>query len=276
MRNRIYDYAFGGNVLHVHDYFDEQTRKYRHELSICRHTRQEGYSQRIKRQWASANTYHLFTGHKTCTYKWLRKPLSYHLPLALLRVCRQIYHEAVLKPFSETTFNILGKKELCARAFFEALVPTQIRAIKRLQFVSKDSECPAFSIMRQLSGVEYFDIELVAWCAGRSGTKEIINRLQWLHPLTQKLNHTFVNKLDLKRLSVTMIINQRIIPPYTKAEGEVLMDFMDRAEKFWVNPWPRHLQLVDVPSFDITSDWFSSAFECWKFPFEFSLRPSLP
>jgi hypothetical protein len=234
VRNRIYDYAFGGNVLHVYDKFDERTRKHRHELSICRHTHQEGYSQRIKRQ--HGNDYHLFTGHKTCTYKWKRKPLAHYLPLALLRVCRQIYHEAALNPFSETTFNILGKKELSTRAFFEALVPTQIRAIKRLQFVSKDGECPAPTIMRQLSGVEYFDIELVAWCANRSGTTEIINRLQWLYPLTRKLNNTFVSKLDLKRLSVTMIINERLVPRYTRAEGQVLMEFMDRAEEVLRQP----------------------------------------
>jgi hypothetical protein len=218
--------------VHVHYVFDSQTRKYRYKLSICHHTHQDDSSQRVKSSDSTNQSSYLFTGHFRCTSSSTRKALTHHdLPVHLLRVCRQIYHEAALKPFSEPTFILVELKEICMRALFEALVPTQIRAIKHLHFASRGSECPPHSVMRRLSGVEYFNLEVVAWINDHWCIPEINDHLYWLGALTPKLNHTFVSKLDLKKISVTMTINERTVSCYTEAEEQVLVGFVDRAEE---------------------------------------------
>jgi hypothetical protein len=214
--------------VHVHGDFDPATLKFSHKLSICHHTYRKDPSERIKRRDLSGPFNHLHTKHLRCISSDTRKALThYDLPVHLLCVCRQIYHETTLKPFSETTFTLLESKELCTRAFLEALVPTQIRAIKHLQLASRGIECPASFVMRRLSGVECLDIEVGGCFSNRWGGPAANGRLHWLNIFIRKLN-TCVSKLDLKQLSVTLVINERV---YTKAEEQALIEFMDRTEE---------------------------------------------
>lgn len=60
------------------------------------------------------------------------------LSLELLRVSRQIYHEAVLKPFSESRFHYAsrdGTRIDTLRKFLDAFTPTQAKAIAHLRLV---------------------------------------------------------------------------------------------------------------------------------------------
>jgi hypothetical protein len=56
--------------------------------------------------------------------------VSSRVPVHLLQVCRQIYHEAVLKPFAQATFDFISPE-----AFLAKLVPGQARAIARTRFM---------------------------------------------------------------------------------------------------------------------------------------------
>ena len=97
-----------------------------------------------------------------CTQIDTRQSLGcYAIPLSLLQVCRQIYHEAALKPFSQTTFIIDGGYHLASRAFVDALVPTQAKAIIRVHFACHDGMCPAFKVIRHLKKLEVLTVQIV-------------------------------------------------------------------------------------------------------------------
>jgi hypothetical protein len=67
--------------------------------------------------------------HRECR----RAPLRPHLPLHLLQVCRQIYGEAALIPFTKNSFACQIKiKGSPLRALLATLVPAQVRAIAQL------------------------------------------------------------------------------------------------------------------------------------------------
>lgn len=63
---------------------------------------------------------------------------SQSIGINLLLVSRQIYHEAVLKPFTEASFYCLSldRGRICGlRPFVDALVPAQAKTITRLRMV---------------------------------------------------------------------------------------------------------------------------------------------
>jgi hypothetical protein len=57
------------------------------------------------------------------------------MPVHILQVCRQMYHEAALKPFTQPTFEFIITNDLVNRgmvSFLIHLVPVQARAIRHL------------------------------------------------------------------------------------------------------------------------------------------------
>lgn len=65
--------------------------------------------------------------------------------LGLLGTCRQLYHEAVLKPFTQISFATIARcyrKYSGVQSFTDALIPTQAKAIARLRiaFTNRQSE----------------------------------------------------------------------------------------------------------------------------------------
>lgn len=100
--------------------------------------------------------------HHDCTKLDTRQTPNCHaIPLPLLQVCRQIYHEASLKPFSQTTFIIDGGYYVASRTFLDALVPTQARAITRVRFACHNGICPAFEVMRRLKKLEILTVQVI-------------------------------------------------------------------------------------------------------------------
>lgn len=95
-----------------------------------------------------------------------REPLGKHLHLDLLQTCRQIYHEAVLRPFSVNTFHHIRNcdyfpgEEL--QSLLKSLVPTQIRAIKHLRVVCGRENFLRHTTVQQLKGLENLDIQ-ISW-----------------------------------------------------------------------------------------------------------------
>jgi len=58
------------------------------------------------------------------------------MPVHLLQVCRLIYHEAALKPFTEPTFAFtMSDGEHGMNSFLTALIPDQVRAISHLYII---------------------------------------------------------------------------------------------------------------------------------------------
>lgn len=105
--------------------------------------------------------------HLDCTRTFLKNTRTYlyqRLRLDLLQTCRQIYHDAVLTPFSVNEFDFvvdssgLDRKLQC---LFDVMVPTQVRAIKKLRFVCVDAAFPSHTVIQQLKGLDDLDIHIV-------------------------------------------------------------------------------------------------------------------
>jgi hypothetical protein len=142
------------------------------------------------------------------------------MPVSLLQVYRQIYHEAALKPFPQTIFMVQEKWYAGSRAFLEALVPTQARAIKHIRFMCVDGLCPAYKVMRHLKGLETLVFQLV-----EDFEEEGPYRFDFmLEHLNKNLKR--VKKFDIKSVRICMLVDDT----FTAAEKELLAEHLEHAE----------------------------------------------
>lgn len=146
--------------------------------------------------------------------KWtlVKRRLATTFPLSLLQVCRQIYHEAALKPFSQTTFIVDESCHLGSKAFLSALVPTQTRAIAHLHFLCFGGQCPAYEIMRHLMKLDSLRVQIVE---AHLGWSQRAQRLD-LEFDTLEWSLRAVKDLGLKSFHIGMVVDGTI----TKAERE--------------------------------------------------------
>lgn len=89
--------------------------------------------------------------------------VSSDVPLTLLATCRQIYHEAVLKPFSQISF-IYDPSPFVSDdlgSFLDALVPAQARAIAHLRLMAEERNFPTARTIKRLGKLERLHICLV-------------------------------------------------------------------------------------------------------------------
>jgi hypothetical protein len=76
-------------------------------------------------------TFRSTNGEMQATGCQMNKPRE--MPVHLLQVCRQIYHEAALKPFTEPTFAFtMSNNSHGMNSFLTALIPEHARAISHL------------------------------------------------------------------------------------------------------------------------------------------------
>lgn len=180
VRCRIYDYLFGSNTIHIIgvDVFDrwgswDAERETQYSLGHCQSPRDHRAVPRrfvehtdilsIHEQDVRGCTIH--RGESTAV-------TARNLGLDLLLVSRQIYHEAVLKPFSESVFHHETQRyrHYCLlRHFLNALVPAQARAIANLRIVLRcnyddrnvveHQADPGKSSIEKLTGLQ--DVEIV-------------------------------------------------------------------------------------------------------------------
>jgi hypothetical protein len=127
IRCRIYNFAFGDLIIRVNF-----GRYYVcHSSQACEVQRRQNYDQRISyHPTGDPDLIIEDSGFIDCqTQKHIQ------IPVHLLQVCRQIYHEAALKPFSEPTFDFRTFDSVNPRleTFMKKLVPTQARAIARMR-----------------------------------------------------------------------------------------------------------------------------------------------
>jgi hypothetical protein len=82
----------------------------------------------------------------------------------MLQVCRQVYHEAVLKLFTQATFHFttmrLSGQDL--QAFQNLLVPAQVKAIARFVATSAYGSFIGQALLRKFEGLNHLDIHIVS------------------------------------------------------------------------------------------------------------------
>jgi hypothetical protein len=129
IRCRICDYAFSDCVVRVRD----GRIKVCHSSQACESRLSQRRDQRVifgPRAGVGVGS----LGYDFRSLGWpegCRTHASSRVPVHLLQVSRQIYHEAVLKPFVQKTFDFDSFPD----TFLAKLVPTQARAIVRTRFM---------------------------------------------------------------------------------------------------------------------------------------------
>lgn len=201
-----------------------------------------------------------------------------NIGLTLLQTCRQIYDEAVLKPFTETRFqyNVFTHEKICGlQKLIDALVPPQAQAIARLRLIvrhhyyAKNNQTPLKltfgmfpvkgTIMR-LKGLKDLEIVLAL------GTSHEIRARRYLNDISESLP----NLPGIIALSDLRLRSLRVTLEADFGGGDDINDtfptFAARGEREEVEKWLRRFELelhvgslVDLdrepmPSFAIKQD----------------------
>lgn len=166
VRSRIYDYVFGSTCVRVISYLETDQKSWRAGYKISTCSSQEQHTQLSPR----IRGYERDSSWPVTVYKTicqgcapvLTREASAHKTLSLpaLQVSRQIYHEAVLKPFQQACF-VFGCDEYIApghgiQAFLNALVPAHARTITHVRV-------PPFGpgyLLPMMTGLKHLDIQL--------------------------------------------------------------------------------------------------------------------
>lgn len=168
IRSRIWDYVFDVGVIHV---TSPPASGHAYGLSICR--RPEVYAETpphvlledrdASSDYTSPPSY--VKDHELCLGTGTREPFDRLHHLSLLRTCRLIYHEAVLKPFSVNgfqynTYRIGPNSKSFLHRMIDTMVPMQARAIRRLHTVSVKGPFLSPVVVKQLKGLERLSIQI--------------------------------------------------------------------------------------------------------------------
>jgi hypothetical protein len=214
IRSRIYDYVFGDLIVRV-NHGGRHSRgvfqpdgKSGHQQITCNTWRacEKQWRQRRSSDRVSIDTSSWIFGVPSANPNYvpcdLNKP--YEIPVQLLQVCRQIYHEAVLKPFTEPTFKFMMTDDGVNRgmtSFLDSLVPTQARAIQRLHLTCSQAFDMTKNATSLFKGVQHVEIEI----STRNDAHQVIP-LQDLELFKQKGGIEWLKKAGLKsvRFEVTL------------------------------------------------------------------------
>jgi hypothetical protein len=122
IRCRIYDFAFSDRVVRVRT----SQVTFCQSSEACQIQHRQHYDQRIVHQ-ISLPYPRDPSELEPCQAHKISK-----IPVHLLQVCRQVYHEAALKPFTQPTFDFfVGNHGI--NYFLAGLVPGQARAITHIR-----------------------------------------------------------------------------------------------------------------------------------------------
>jgi hypothetical protein len=159
-----------------------------------------------------------------------RKPVHERLSFGLLQTCRQIYHEAVLKPLSVNTFHYHCHAHYfpgsALQNLLKALVPTQARAIKHLRLVSDNASFPRHTIMQQLKGLERLDIQIAVRNRSHEYNGDIWRTLD-----------RFLDDPNVEKLKVLRLKSLRIS---TEVESDLV--FSTNSDSTAVVAWQKRLE----------------------------------
>lgn len=136
VRSRIWDAVFADLVVRVNFGGKYINGRLDHQRTTCHTSRRCEYDMRrgfrLERiTFPSASD----LGRTEAIGCLMNKPRE--IPVHLLQVSRQIYHEVALKPFTEPTFAFtMSNTEHGMNSFLTALIPEQARAISHLYIIS--------------------------------------------------------------------------------------------------------------------------------------------
>jgi hypothetical protein len=215
LRCRIYDHLFGSVAIHIRSNEDGSIWSERHyRLSLCQIVQQHRETPRRYVEHHNGPDRETVPG---CTVDQVQRkvvdPLD--IGLSLLSVSRQIYHETVLKPFTQISFSnrsYLPQKTSAVQEFVYALVPAQAKAVSRLRIVLSIaynidlaliiSALPSRAAMGRLRGLSDLEIVLAPHFDGDFQTKA--------ETLLQGLYLAFVNAPGMQLLQESRLKSLRL------------------------------------------------------------------
>jgi len=209
VRESIYDYAFGSCIVYAY----VGTGGYLLTSCSFPQEREASLPPRVTRSPDSGDGHPAWWYHDE-EHDDCSKPAddqnvrSLKIPVHLLQVCRQIYHEAALKPFTEATFGVTldGGKRANPQfgRFLATLVPTQARAIAHLRIcilsLALDDHFLSSTIASHFEGLKHVEIHIET-----QGHTLLPNMpLLQLQKLEHERGFTALKRLDLKSLRLTV------------------------------------------------------------------------
>jgi hypothetical protein len=143
--------------------------------------------------------------YEDCTSPLSRQKVgSRKIPVHMLQVCRQIYHEAALKPFTEASFHIILVNKYCSpglKKFLGTLVPAQARAIAHLRISLLKDQFLSSAILPPLSGLKHVEINIATYGHPRIRDES----LRQLQAFENGPGFKALKKLGLKSLRLTVL-----------------------------------------------------------------------
>jgi hypothetical protein len=149
----------------------------------------------------------------------------------MLQVCRQMYHEAALKPFTEASFHFVLVRRECSsglKLFLDSLVPAQARAIAHLRFSLLRDQFLSSAIPSQLKGLKHVEIHIVTYAMWPGcGDDEPLVQLQ---DFEDGPGFRTLKNLDLRSLRLTVSIQRLQSVQPTEASKVSILKWMGRLE----------------------------------------------
>jgi hypothetical protein len=178
IRSQIYGYVLGGKVIHI-----RKPLELGDGPVVCVYPTAPPYLSRLEKGWGpmkSARTEK--TSHQSLEYDQPHQnchesPLQLErFSLGLLSVCRQIYHESVLVPFTDNTFiDDVRLNGPHLRAFLDRLVPIQVKSIKHLILNTTEMSLHCATDLNRLSGLRTLDYIFVPRITHHTFRRELID-----------------------------------------------------------------------------------------------------
>lgn len=173
-------------------------------------------------------------GCKDCEARVYKAPGLAKFSLHTLLVCRQIHHEAALKPFSQAIFiyepeTTSARSDSGLQAFLRALIPAQAKAITHLQLTGPVRDVLSSGILPQLKGLRHLRLSQSHWF------DTAIKVFYFLRYLKNMLESEGVPKLGLRSLHFEIGLQLHVgvdgeVEKPTLSEAERLEDVMKRME----------------------------------------------
>jgi hypothetical protein len=156
IRSRIWDFVFTDLVVRVsRDRTNTNGRPRGHSQTTCHASRD------CEKQWRQLHN------DETISHPGSARPClgnnHHNMPVQMLQVCRQMYHEAALKPFTEPTFEFIMVNDQVNRgmvSFLTHLVPVQARAIRHLHLECHRTFKLTKTAANLLKGLQHVEIDI--------------------------------------------------------------------------------------------------------------------
>lgn len=231
MRNRIWRFAFGGDIVHVFS----RDGKIGH--STCQApTDDYQVAREIKAMKDPIVREGYLSRHRNCTLARLPSSEKAFGPLNLsaLKVCRQIHQEAALLPYQENSFAFL--RLIDVESFVKALIPTQARAIRDVVLWPHAPYTKSgFTtlVTKKLQGLRRLTSFVYCDDHGRKPMEEQALRVRAAELLQYR-------RLPIKSATVAVYRTQQSVKklrPYPLVPGDVLVGWASEMEKRLTTPW---------------------------------------